>query len=55
LTHPEGVTGIQLANYVGVSHSRAMRLLDIADENGFLTCIDGIGKNTLIYAYENAS
>jgi hypothetical protein len=54
LLHPEGVSGIKLADYIGVTHSRVMRLLDVADENGFLTCIDGTGKNTLIYAYENA-
>jgi hypothetical protein len=55
LANPKGVTGIQLADYIGVSHARAMRLLDVADQNGFLTCIDGNSRNMLIYAYENES
>jgi len=54
LAHPEGVTGSMLAGYIGVSHARAMRLLDVADQNGFLTCIDGIGRDTRIFACENA-
>jgi len=53
LSHPEGVTGQQLADFIGVSHCRAMRLLDVADETGFLTCTDGNHRQMLIYAYEN--
>jgi hypothetical protein len=55
LANPQGVTGIQLADYIGVSHARCMRLLDVADQNGFLTCIDGNSRNMLIYAYDNVS
>jgi uncharacterized protein len=55
MAHPEGITGIELANAIGVTHARAMRLLDAADQNGFLTCLDGTGKNTRFYALENVS
>jgi len=54
LAHPDGVTGTKLAAYIGVCHARAMKLLDAADQNGFLTCIDGTGREMKIFAYENA-
>jgi hypothetical protein len=51
LAHPEGVNGAGLARAAGVSHARAMRLLDAADAGGFLTYEEGSGKQTRYFVY----
>jgi DNA-binding MarR family transcriptional regulator len=53
LRHPAGVSGQDLADFIGVTHARAMRILDVMDQNGYLTCIDGEKQNMLVFAYAN--
>ena len=55
--HPEGVSAIQVANYVGTSQARATRLLDLlsgnSDDNSFLVFVDDDDNNPLYYIYKD--
>ena len=55
--HPEGVTAISVANHVGCSQARAVRLMDILSEaseaNDFLVYSDEDTEPTLYFIFQD--
>ena len=55
--HREGVTAVEIGNFVGVSQARATRLLDLlsgnSDDNSFLVYVDDEGSDPLYYIHKD--